>query len=132
MDVLILGLSSIAQRRAVPALRQLTSIRRIDMATRKAAKRDSIEWNDGELFPDYEKALTSSRAELVYVSLVNSEHARWTEAALNSGRHVVVDKPAFLGLDITNRMLDLADRKKACLAEATVWSYHPQIQCAKE
>jgi dTDP-3,4-didehydro-2,6-dideoxy-alpha-D-glucose 3-reductase len=132
MDVLILGHSSIAQRRVVPALHALPHIGRIDVATRKAADGTSIDWPDGKVYGDYRKALHESDAELVYISLVNSEHERWTEAAIEAGRHVVVDKPAFLGVPPTERLLDLADRHGVCVAEATVWAAHPQVQCARE
>src|SRR5438046_8291042 len=122
MDVLILGHSSIAQRRVVPALSTLSGFGRIDVATRKAAGGVPFEWPYGDVYGDYKKALHESAAQLVYVSLVNSEHARWTEEAINAGRHVVVDKPAFLGVQGTERMLELADRRGVCVAEATVWA----------
>jgi dTDP-3,4-didehydro-2,6-dideoxy-alpha-D-glucose 3-reductase len=132
LNVLILGHSSIAQRRVVPALRTLPEIGRIDVATRKAVDGAAIEWPHGSVYGHYQQALHDSDAELVYVSLVNSEHERWTEAAIDAGRHVVVDKPAFLGVSATERLLDKAERRRVCLAEATVWASHPQIQCALE
>jgi predicted dehydrogenase len=84
------------------------------------------------VYGDYKKALHESDAELVYVSLVNSEHEPWAETAIEAGRHVVVDKPAFLGVAATERIVNLADRRGVCLAEATVWAAHPQVQCARE
>jgi len=47
--------------------------------------------------------------------------------ALLSGRHVIVDKPAFLRFDDARRLVDLAAGKDLCLAEATVYASHPQI-----
>lgn len=133
MRVLILGLSSIAQRRGIPALRGLGCVGRIDVATRKAAGGQlPLQGLEGDLYADYQLALTQSKADLAYVSLVNSEHARWAEEALGRGFHVVVDKPAFLGLQVAERMLELADRKGVCLAEATVFGYHPQVELVNE
>jgi len=126
--VLILGLSSIASRRVVPALLALGNVEGIDVATKKAASGDQIDWPHGRVFEDYAAALDHSEATAVYISLVNSEHGPWTEAALRRGRHVVVDKPAFLGLDVTERMLELATKQDVCLAEATVVGYHPQVR----
>jgi predicted dehydrogenase len=62
---------------------------------------------------------------------VNSEHERWTQAALEMRKHVVVDKPAFLGHDRATRMVELAARRDVCLAEATVFGYHPQVGTAR-
>ncbi len=132
MRVLILGLSDIARRRVVPALRALGQVQGIDVATRKARDGTPIEWPDGRVYDDYAAALRQTDAELVYVSLVNSEHGRWADCALRQGLHVVVDKPAFLGLGETERMLELADRQSVCLAEAIVVGYHPQVRFLRE
>jgi NDP-hexose-3-ketoreductase len=132
-QVLILGLSSIVTRRVLPALRQLAEVEAIDVATTKAADpavRGS--WTGGTAYSDYAAALQGSSAELVYVSLVNSEHERWARAALEAGRHVVVDKPAFLGCDRTMRMAELAAKHGRCLCEATVFAYHPQVDAARQ
>ena len=39
----------------------------------------------------------------------------------------MVDKPAFLSLAAAEQLLELADKQGRCLAEATVFGYHPQI-----
>jgi len=84
------------------------------------------------VFADYQVALEKSDAALVYVSLVNGEHLRWAQRALGQGRHVVVDKPAFLGLEQADRMLELAAKQGVCLAEATVFAYHPQVEFIRQ
>ena len=132
MHLLILGLSSIVQRRVLPALRRIDAVEQIDVATRQAASgtlRDS--WGLGDVFDSYSEALERTRADVVYVSLPNSAHEEWAEKALGSGAHVIVDKPAFLGATRAERLVALADRQGCCLAEATVYGYHPQIQCAR-
>jgi predicted dehydrogenase len=131
--VLILGLSSLVQRRVRPALHHVKGIEQVDVATKRSAATDGGRaWTGGTVYEDYLDALERSQAELVYVSLVNSDHLRWTEVALQHGRHVVVDKPAFPGLASTRRMVELAGQRGVCLAEATVFAYHPQIACIKE
>jgi predicted dehydrogenase len=75
--------------------------------------------------------MSQSKAELVYVSTVNSTHAVWTKEALKRGFHVIVDKPAFISLEDTRQLVDLARRYNRCLAEATVYAYHPQIHLAQ-
>jgi predicted dehydrogenase len=133
MDVLIIGLSSLVTRRVLPALKGLPGVDRIDVATRKGADPTTRkEWTHGHVYEDYADALMRTEAQLVYVSLVNSEHERWTEAALERGKHVVVDKPAFLGADRAERMVALAEKHGLCLAEATVFGYHPQLRIARQ
>lgn len=133
MDILIVGLSNIVTRRVLPALGTLPSLGSIDVASRKArdpAVRSA--WAHGDAFDGYAQALSKTRAELVYVSLVNSEHEPWARAALEAGFHVVVDKPAFLGYERAARMLELAAKQDRCLAEATVFGYHPQIAAMRD
>lgn len=78
-------------------------------------------------FPDYEQGIEESGADLAYISLENSNHALWAERALEKGMHVVVDKPAFLTVQDARRLVELAEAKRRCLAEATVFAHHPQI-----
>lgn len=126
LSCLILGYSSIAHRRVIPALAGLDEIARIDVAS--LSRKAPADWSkSGELFSSYESALAGSQAELVYVSLPNALHEHWIEAALASGRHVVVDKPATLSLAAAERALDLAAARNLLLAEATVFSCHPQF-----
>ena len=130
MDVLIVGLSSIVLRRVLPALKSVPQVNRIDIATTKSSStRES--WTDGDVYEDYADALKRTSAGMVYVSLVNSEHERWARAGVEQGKHVVVDKPAFLGHDAARRMVELAAKHDVCLAEATVFGYHPQIEVAR-
>jgi predicted dehydrogenase len=84
------------------------------------------------LFETYETALAHSDAELVYISTRNHSHAAWAEQALRRGFHVIVDKPAFTNWDDTQRLVALAQQSNRCLAEATVYAYHPQIQAAHD
>ena len=131
MDLLIIGLSSIVTRRVLPALRSLPDVQRIDVATRKAADPVLREgWPFGTAYVDYEEALKRTSAQMAYISVVNSEHERWARAALDRRLHVVVDKPAFLGYESAARIVEFAAARDMCLAEATVFTYHPLMGTA--
>ena len=119
--LLILGHSQIAKKQLIPAARGNFSA--IDIASRRPIEADNINC----CFDSYEKALKESKADVVYVSLVNSEHAHWARQALESGRHCIVDKPAFLNQTDAMQLVALAVSKNLLLAEATVWTQHPQV-----
>lgn len=132
LKLLLIGYSKIAQKRILPAWARL-QITQVDVASRSRADQVSLpRAMSGQIFDDYDQALATSQANLVYVSNVNSQHAEWAEKALRRGCHVVVDKPAFTSLDDTERLLSLAQQQNLCLAEATVYTYHPQIQAARQ
>jgi predicted dehydrogenase len=129
MKVLLLGYSSIARRRVLPALRT-SGIESVDIASVSA---ETVEWSGAgqpRLFRNYEAALKETDADAVYISTVNNLHAEMAERALERGLHVAIDKPAFLSLEEAQRALDIATRNDRCIAEATVYSYHPRIATA--
>ncbi len=132
MKILTLGCSSIARRRAFPGMLALPAIEQIDIASKRPVPADLLPADRlGATFDDYAVALEKSDAALVYVSLVNSLHLPMVEAALRSGRHVVVDKPAFLTLGETEKMLALAEARDLLLAEAVVFADHPQFDALR-
>ena len=106
---------------------------RIDLASRSNSIDIPIpSGKKGEVFCGYREALTQAKKGLAYVSLPNSLHAEWVEAALQEGFHVVVDKPAFINTEDSLRLRALARSKGLCLSEATVWPFQSQILLAKE
>jgi predicted dehydrogenase len=133
MHILLIGYSRIVQKRVLPALLHIPSIRRVDIASHSSASKISlIDKYNGEIFDNYETALSKSKADLVYISTFNSSHAKWVEKALKKGLHVIVDKPAFTSFNDAEKLLDLAQKSGLCLAEATVFAYHPQIQMIRD
>jgi dTDP-3,4-didehydro-2,6-dideoxy-alpha-D-glucose 3-reductase len=126
MHLLIIGLSSIVQRRVLPALASLPVVTAVDIASR--SKPAPADWHPrGAFYDDYELALERSQADLIYVSLPNSDHVRWIETGLRHGKHVIVDKPATLTLGEAEHCANEASQRSLLLAEATVFSYHSQI-----
>ena len=133
MKILFIGNSSIVRRRILPVLPSIPEIESAAVASK--SNFDKISFPNGVIgtaYSGYETAIDESGADLVYVSTVNSEHTRWAEAVLQRGKHTVVDKPAFLSLADTQRLLDLAQGKGCLLAESTVYAYHPQIKAIQE
>lgn len=134
MDALIIGFSRIVQKRVLPALAALPEIGRIHIASRRELPPPSLpSAKRGTIMRGYADALRQVAPPcLAYVSLPNQLHAEWVRAALDSGFHVIVDKPAFLDGATTETLVADARRRNLCLAEATAWSYHPQMAAARD
>jgi predicted dehydrogenase len=126
MRFLLVGFSNIAQKRVLPALKNIAAVKRIDVATTKNINVDVLGEKQGRIFSDYEEAIGAKTADIAYVSLINSAHELWVEKALDNGFHVIVDKPAFLSSHAAERLVRLAADKELCLAEAVVFGSHPQ------
>ncbi|UPJ51945.1 Gfo/Idh/MocA family oxidoreductase [Bradyrhizobium sp. 200] len=127
MRLLILGYSSIVERRVMPAAAKVGAIEEISIASKSRPRPER--WpKQGLFFDDYETALRGSNCDLVYLSLPNALHEHWVMVALAAGKHVVVDKPAMMTLAGSERVVAEARRVNRLVAEATVFGYHPQFE----
>jgi NDP-hexose-3-ketoreductase len=130
MRLLILGYSSIAERRVIPAAARVSAIDEISIASKSRPEPNG--WpKAGRFFCDYEMALRESQADVVYLSLPNAMHERWVLAALDAGKHVIVDKPAMITREGSERAVEAARHNGRLLAEATVFGYHPHFEALK-
>lgn len=127
MRLLILGYSSIAERRVIPAAAKVSAIDEISIAS-KSRPQPSGWPKAGHFFNDYETALREGHPDIVYISLPNAMHEHWVMMALATGRHVIVDKPATMTLEASERAVTEARRFDGVLAEATVFCYHPWFE----
>jgi NDP-hexose-3-ketoreductase len=124
---LILGYSSIVQRRVIPAAAKTGVVDEISIASSSCREPDG--WpKRGEFFSDYDTALRESHADIVYLSLPNALHEHWVLMALASGKHVLVDKPAMITREACERGVRQARLAGRILAEATVFCYHPSFE----
>ena len=129
MDILCLGISNILRRRVLPALLSLESVDKIHFASRRTLLNVEVpESRRGKFFCGYDAALLGTPPCIIYISLPNGLHAEWTRKALVAGFHVIVEKPAFLDWQETQSLLRLAKQCNLCLAESTVWPFHPQVR----
>ena len=78
------------------------------------------------LVGDYEQVLASEEVDAVYVSTVHTGHARLAAAALEAGKHVLVEKPLTPNSGTSMALLDLAARSGTVLLEAYMYRFHPQ------
>src|SRR5271166_6036063 len=76
----------------------------------------------------YEALLADPEVEAVYIALPNSLHVEWSLRALESGRHVLCEKPLSRHPADVQRAYDAAERAGLVLAEAFMWRHHPQTR----
>jgi predicted dehydrogenase len=132
MRLLILGYSSIAQRRVIPAAAGTEAIGEISIASKSRAEPPEGWPKRGRFFTDYDTALRESQADIVYLSLPNAMHEHWVLAGLAAGKHVLVDKPAMITPQASERGVGEARRRGLLLAEATVFGYHPHFEALRD
>lgn len=134
----VLGTSNFSIEKILPHVLTLTSPFQLSgIATRsreryqEAVTRLGIRENDLLWYPSYESLLESETIEAVYIPLPNSLHESYVEIALQCKKHVLVEKPATLSPDSSQRLCELAFRNGLVLMEDFHFLHHKQLAFIK-
>jgi D-xylose 1-dehydrogenase (NADP+, D-xylono-1,5-lactone-forming) len=100
--------------------------------TRESAERYANEHGIERAYARYDDLLEDPEVEAVYISLPNSMHVEWTVRALESGKHVLCEKPLSRRPDDVARAFDIAERQGLLLSEAFMYRHHPQSRRVTE
>ncbi|MFD7028396.1 Gfo/Idh/MocA family protein [Streptomyces sp. NPDC059917] len=121
----VLGASSIAARRTLPALRETPDTTITAIASRERAKAESFaSLFDCEAVHGYARLLERDDIDAVYVSVPNSLHAEWAGAALEAGKHVLAEKPLTTCAADTAALTRLAGERGLVLRENLAFLHH--------
>lgn len=128
----VLGCSDIARRKFIPALGNCSAARLAAIGCRSPEK--TAGYAAGHFCPAMPPArlLALPDIDLVYISLPNHLHEEWTIRALESGKHVICEKPLALSAASAERMLAAAERNGRLLYENLMFLHHPQHGVVKE
>lgn len=132
----ILGAADIAKRRFLPALIKNEKFELAAVAVSKperleAAKKLTAEYG-GSAFCGYESMLISDLVDAVYIPLPPSLHYEWAKKAIESGKHVLLEKPSTISVADTRELVKLADKRGVSVLENYGFCYHAQMQKVRE
>ena len=85
-----------------------------------------------QLFQDISEAIQRNNADAVIISTPASTHYELARLALESGRHVIVEKPLALEIEHCEHLGELADKKGVVLMVAHTFLYNSGIQKLRE
>lgn len=125
----ILGCSSIARRRFLPALARSAEASLEHVGSRDPAKAELWAREHSSASPrhgSYESVLKDPQVDAVYISTPPWLHTGLVMSALSSGKHVLCEKPAFPDLQTAVQAVELARKHRVRLMEAYSFKYHPQ------
>lgn len=130
----ILGTARIALTKVVPGMQKSRMVEVVAVASRDLeraeafAKRLRIPKAHGS----YEALLEDPDVDVVYIPLPNHLHVEWAIAALEAGKHVLVEKPIGLTSDEGRRLVEVANAHPQLKAmEAFMYRFHPQWELAR-
>jgi predicted dehydrogenase len=127
MRIGLLGAARIAPRAVIDPAREIERVTVAAVAARDVALAEVFAREHGiaTVHADYESLLADETLDAVYIGLPNSAHAAWSIAALQAGRHVLVEKPFASNATEAAEMVAAAERTGKLLVEAFHWRYHP-------
>src|SRR5580658_5867474 len=97
--------------------------RDVDRA-RAYAKKNKIP----RVLDSYEALLADPELDAVYIPLPNGLHGHWTIAALQAGKHVLVEKPFTANADEARQVAEAAAHAGLVVMEAFHYQYHPMTR----
>lgn len=82
----------------------------------------------GELFDSYTSIVNSPDIDALYIPLPPALHYKWAKMALESGKHVFVEKPATTLLQNTSDLIGIAMKSGLSLHENYMFVFHKQLE----
>lgn len=129
----ILGTSEIAFRRFLPAVQKCDIIEYSGVASRNVAKTEKfIQEFGGTGYGSYDELINDSEIDAVYVPLPPALHFEWGKKVLESGKHLLMEKPFTTSIADTTALLELANQKNLAVHENYMFLYHPQLKYIKD
>ena len=127
MRIGALGAARITPRALVEPAAGLSEVEVVAVAARDPARARAFAEEHGiaRVHDSYAALLDDDELDAIYVALPPSEHASWSIAALEAGRHVLVEKPFARNADEALTMVEVAERAGRVLFEAFHWRFHP-------
>lgn len=136
MDIVRWGLLSTANinKKLIPAIRESArgELTAVASRTERRARTYARQWKIPNWFGSYRDMLESGEVDAIYLSLPNHLHAEWTIQALESGMHVLCEKPLALTLEEVDAMFTASREQELVLAEAFMYRHHPQTKLVGE
>ena len=126
MKILILGYSKIVRKRVLNVIKN----KKIKLFIASKTYKKKIPGAKKQ-FNSYETAIKKVKPNLVYISLPNSKHYFWAKKSLYHNFDTIVDKPITTNKKQLKDLIELSNKNKKILVEATYFNYHQQFRKIK-
>ncbi len=130
----VLGTANIARWCTIPGMKLAEDCELYAIAGRKLEKAESYKQEFGfqKAYGSYEELIADKDVQAVYIPLPNHLHLEWAKKALNSGKHVICEKPLALNADEAREMFEAARENGVYLMEAYAYLHSPYVKGLKK
>lgn len=85
-----------------------------------------------KLFTTPEEMVTSPDLDAIVIGMPNAFHHPLAQKALETGKHVLVEKPMAMSVEESMQMAQLADSRKLTLMVAHMWRFDREVRAVRE
>lgn len=130
----MIAASRIADEAVIAPAREVDGIEVVAVAARSGdrARQAAERWGLDRWFDSYQALVEDPGLDAIYVGTPASLHRKWTIAALEAGKHTLVEKPLASNAADARLMVDVGDRVDRVAMEAFHWRFHPLAQQMRE
>ena len=130
----ILGTANIARYATIPGMKKAEHCELYAIAGRSAEKANAFkeEYGFEKAYGSYAELIADKDVQAVYIPLPNNFHLKWVKEALESGKHVLCEKPLALNAAEAREMYDIARKNNVYLMEAYAYLHSPYVQSLKD
>ncbi|MFI5908339.1 Gfo/Idh/MocA family protein [Dactylosporangium sp. NPDC051541] len=122
----VLGCSSVARRRTMPAIAACPQATLSAVASRDPEKAKAFAAEFGGAATGYAELLERDDVDAVYLPLPTALHGLWGARVLAAGKHLLVEKPATTDAEGTRALVRAATTADRLLRENFTFAHHPQ------
>lgn len=85
-----------------------------------------------KLYGSYEELLDDPLVDAVYMPLPTSLHVKWAVMAAQKGKHLLLEKPTALDVNVFDEMLEACESSGVQFMDASMWYHHPRTAAMKD
>ncbi|MBR5368850.1 MAG: Gfo/Idh/MocA family oxidoreductase [Lachnospiraceae bacterium] len=130
----VLGTANIARNCTIPGMKQVENCELYAVAGRSLKKAQSFKEEFGfeKAYGSYDELIGDPEVQAVYIPLTNDLHLKWVKKSLESGKHVLCEKPLALSVAEARDMFDTATANNRLLMEAFAYLHSPYLKQLQE
>lgn len=129
----VLSTANIGLTQGIPAIIRSQNAELIGLASRgdKGLPHD-VPYSIPKFYKSYEELLLDPEIQAVYIPLPNHLHKEWALKAIQHGKHILSEKPAFLKANEAIEVKHVCEEHGVEFMEAFMYQFHPQHQRVQE
>jgi predicted dehydrogenase len=130
----VIGVAKIATAKVIPAMQQGEFSEIVAIGSRDLSRAQEAAASLGipKARGSYEELLADPEIDAIYNPLPNHMHVPWTLRAMESGKHVLCEKPIALSATEAFQLIAARDANRVKVGEAFMVHTHPQWLRARE